>query len=65
MSLIGLAVFIAIAGVLLWALPRLPIDPTLAKIVWVLVIVVVAIAVILFIAGMFGHSTNIRLSLNV
>lgn len=54
MSLIGLIVLIAVAGVLLWGLTKMPIDPMLAQIIRVLVIVVVAIVVIYFIAGMFG-----------
>jgi hypothetical protein len=64
MTLLGLLVLIAIAGVLLWGIGQFPIDATLAKIIKVLVIVVVAIAVILFVARMFGANVpDMRLSL--
>lgn len=44
MSLIGIVVVLLVVGVLLWAVNQLPfIDATVKKIIWVLVIVVLAI----------------------
>ncbi len=44
MSLIGIVIVLLVVGVLLWAVQQLPfIDATVKKIIWVLVIVVVAI----------------------
>ncbi len=44
MSLVGIVVVLLVVGVLLWAVNQLPfIDATVKKIIWVLVIVVVAI----------------------
>jgi uncharacterized membrane protein YwzB len=39
MSLVGIVVTLLIIGLLLWALEQLPIDATIKKIIWVLVIV--------------------------
>ena len=61
MTLIGLIVMIAVAGVLLWGLTQMPLDPTLAKIIRVLVIVIVAIAAITYIAAIFGYHGALRL----
>ena len=63
MTLIGLIVAIAVAAILLWGLTQLPLDPTLAKIIRVLVIVVVAIVCVMFLAQLFGYSggPNLRL----
>ncbi len=44
MSLIGIVIVLLVVGVILWAVQQLPfIDATVKKIIWVLVIVVVAI----------------------
>lgn len=54
-GLLGLIVVIAIAGVLLWAISAFPaLDATLKQIIRILVIVVVAIYVIMFVAGLFS-----------
>ena len=60
-TLVGLVVVIAIAGVLLWALSRFPIDPALSNIIRVLVIVVVAIMAIYFVAGVVQGGGSLRL----
>jgi uncharacterized membrane protein YedE/YeeE len=52
--LIGILVALVIVGILLWALSQFPIDPTIAKFIRVIVIVVVAIWVLYLLAGLLG-----------
>jgi hypothetical protein len=52
--LIGIIIALVIVGIVLWALSQFPIDPTIAKLIRVLVIVVVAIWVIYALFGMAG-----------
>lgn len=52
--LINVIVVLAVAGVLLWALPRLPLDGTIKSIIKTVIIVVVAIWLILVLAGLLG-----------
>lgn len=54
MFLINVVVVLAIAGVLLWALPRLPLDATIQSIIKTVIIVIVAIWLILALAGLLG-----------
>lgn len=54
MFVLNVIVVLAIVGVLLWALPRLPLDATIKSIIRTLVIVVVAIWLILVLAGLLG-----------
>ena len=49
--MIGLLCTILILGVILWGVAQLPIDPTIVKIVRVVVIVLIAIYVIQSISG--------------
>lgn len=56
LPLIEIIVALVIVGVLLWALPQLPIDATIAKIIKVLVIVVVAIWVCYVLVGLASGS---------
>lgn len=58
MSVIGLLVLIAIAAVVLWGLGQLPLDPALAGMIRVVVIIVIAVLLILWIASLFGYQTN-------
>lgn len=56
MTLLGFIVLVAVCGVLLWALTQFPaIDPTMAKIIRIVIICVIAIAAIVFIAGLLGY----------
>ena len=52
--LIGIIVALVIVGIVLWALTQFPIDPTIAKLIRVLVIVVVSIWIIYALFGMAG-----------
>lgn len=52
--LINLVIALVIVGIILWALSQFPIDPTIAKFIRVIVIVVVAIWCLYLLAGMFG-----------
>lgn len=62
MTLVGLLVLIAIAAVVLWGLSQFPaMDPTLKQIIRVVVIGVVVVLAILWIAGLFGYHTNLRI----
>lgn len=54
MFLVNVVVILAIAGVLLWALPRLPLDATIQSIIKTVIIVIVAIWLILALAGLLG-----------
>lgn len=54
--MIGLLVFIAIAGIILWGVGQFPVlDPTLKRVIQVIIYVVVAITVIVWVAGVFGY----------
>jgi len=52
--LIGILVALVIVGILLWALSQFPIDPTIAKFIRVIVIVVVAIWCLYLLVGLLG-----------
>jgi len=54
MPLIEIIVALVIVGIVLWALTQFPIDPTIAKLIRVLVIVIVAIWVCYALIGMAG-----------
>lgn len=53
-ALIGIVVALVIVGIVLWALTQFPIDPTIAKLIRVLVIVIAAIWVCYALFGMVG-----------
>lgn len=52
--MVELVVLLLIGGVLLWALPQLPIDATIQGWIRVVILVVLAIYVVLFVASLFG-----------
>jgi hypothetical protein len=52
--LLGILVALVIVGILLWALGQFPIDPTIAKFIRVIVIVVVAIWVLYLLVNLLG-----------
>ena len=54
MALVWIVVALVLVGIFLWALTQFPIDPTIAKLIKVLVIVVVAIWVCYVLLGMAG-----------
>jgi uncharacterized membrane protein YwzB len=60
MSLVGLVVTLLVIGLLLWALEQLPIDATIKKIIWVLVIVF-AVLYALQGLGLIGSVFDVRL----
>jgi hypothetical protein len=60
MSLLSLVVALVVVGLLLWAVGQIPIDPTIAKIIRVLV-VVVACLWLLQALGLFTGGPVIRL----
>ena len=53
-SLIMLVCVLAVVGLILWALTQFPIDPTIAKVIRVVIIVVVCIWLTYFLAGLAG-----------
>ncbi len=53
-ALIGIIVALVIVGIVLWALTQFPIDPTIAKLIRVLVIVIAAIWVCYALLGLAG-----------
>jgi hypothetical protein len=59
MTLVGLLVILIIVGVVLYLIQLIPMDATIKKIIWVLVI----LCVILWVLSQFGllHDTGIRL----
>ncbi len=54
MGLISIIVALVIVGIVLWALTQFPIDPTIAKLIRVLVIVIVAIWICYTLLGLAG-----------
>ena len=54
MPLIEIIVALVLVGIVLWALTQFPIDPMIAKLIRVLVIVVVAIWVCYALLGLAG-----------
>lgn len=54
LPLVEIIIALVIVGVLLWALTKFPIDPTIANLIRVIVIVVVAIWVCYILLGMAG-----------
>ncbi len=56
MVLIQLLVVLLIVGVVLWGLSQFPLDPTISKLIRVVIIVVVAIWLIYLLLGMAGGS---------
>lgn len=52
--LVQILIVLLIVGVILWGLSQFPIDPTIARLIRVIVIVVVAIWLIYILAGMLG-----------
>jgi cytochrome b subunit of formate dehydrogenase len=53
--LISLLIVLLIAGVVLWALPQLPLDATIVRVIRVVVIVAVLIYCIRALAALAGH----------
>ncbi len=54
MALLWIVATLILVGILLWALTQFPIDPAIAKLIRVLVIVVVAIWICYLLIGMAG-----------
>lgn len=54
LPLIEIVVALVIVGIVLWALGQFPIDPTISKLIRVVVIVVVAIWVCYLLLGLAG-----------
>ena len=53
-ALLQLVVVIVIAGILLWGLTQVPMDPTLARLARVIIIVAVAIYAVIVLAKFLG-----------
>lgn len=60
MPLIEIIVALVIVGIILWALTQFPIDPMIAKLIRVLVIVVVAIWCCYALLGLAGPYPHLR-----
>ena len=54
MALVWIVVALVLVGIFLWALTQFPIDPSIAKLIRVLVIVVCAVWVCYLLVGMAG-----------
>ena len=54
MILIQVLMILLIVGVLLWGLGQFPMDPTISKLIRVVIIVLVAIWLIYLLTGMLG-----------
>ena len=54
LPLVEIIIALIVVGILLWALGQFPIDPTIAKLIKVLVIVVVAIWICYALFGLAG-----------
>ena len=54
MLLIQILIVLLVVGVILWGLTQFPIDPTIMKLIRVVIVVVVAIWLIYVLAGMLG-----------
>lgn len=61
--LLQIIIVLLIVGVLLWGLSQFPIDPTIYKFIRVAIVVVVAIWLILLIAGLLGSGPVFQLPL--
>ena len=57
-ALLQLVVVIVIAGILLWGLTQVPMDPTLARLARVIIIVAVAIYAVIVLARFLGVSVS-------
>ena len=61
MSLIGIILVLAVLGLILWAVGQFPIDPTIMKLIRVVVIVVAVIWLISVIfPGVLGNLGTVR-----
>ena len=54
--LLQLVAALVIVGLILWALTQIPMDPTIAKVIRVLVIVVVCVWLVYVLLGMAGSA---------
>ncbi len=50
-GLLGIIVVLALAGLILWAIGQFPLDPTIYKLIKVVIIVVVCIYLIMWLAA--------------
>ena len=60
LPLIEIVVALVVVGIVLWGLGQFPIDPTIAKLIRVLVIVVVAIWVCYLLIGLAGGGAGMH-----
>lgn len=58
--LIQILIVLLIVGVILWGIQQFPIDPTIAKFVRVVVVVIVAIWLIVLLAGLLPGGLMLR-----
>ncbi len=58
--LLQLVAALVIVGLILWALTQIPMDPTIAKIIRVLVIVCVGVWLVYVLLGMAGSAPLLR-----
>lgn len=57
-SLIGIVLALVVVGIILWALSQFPIDPAIANLIRVLVIVIAAIWVCYALLGLAGSGAG-------
>ena len=58
MVLIQVLVVLIIVGLILWAVSQIPMDPVIARIIRVVVVVFVCLWLVYLLAGSFGGSIN-------
>lgn len=64
-ALISLVVVLAIVGLILWGLSQIPMDPTIARVIHVVIIVAVCIWLIYFLVGLLGGGGGFALGHNI
>jgi hypothetical protein len=57
--LLEVVVALAIVGLLLWVIQQIPMDPTIARIIRVVVIVAVCIWLLMVLVSVFGSGMNL------
>ncbi len=57
--MISLLIVLVLAALFLWAISQLPLDPTLMRVIRMIVIVAICLYALMFLLAMFGVSSGI------
>lgn len=60
--LISIVIGLAIVGLVLWAITQFPIDPTIAKLIRVVIVVFAVIYLLYVLQGLLGHGHHLVVS---